>query len=129
MFLTKNINDSSYHLQAFKVDKYFIQIDDIFPEIDLFSKVYPGLSQIKKFSFNYYNPISDNLFKFLQYFPSLCNGLCHLDITLPYFENNPIIVDLLIAIIKSQKTLQEFNLSGARIGANFIIPVLFSVHC
>ncbi|CAI2171537.1 10493_t:CDS:1 [Funneliformis geosporum] len=129
MFLTKNINDSSYHLQSFKIDKYFIQINDIFPEIDLFSKVYPGLSQITKFSLNYYNPISDNLFKLLQYFPSLCKGLCYLDITLPYFENNTIIIDLLISIIKAQRSLQEFNLSGARIGANFIIPNLFSFHC
>ncbi|RIA99087.1 hypothetical protein C1645_863347 [Glomus cerebriforme] len=128
MFLTKNITDPSYHLQSFMIEKYFIQIDDIFPDIELFSKVYPGLSQITKFSFNYYNPISDNLFKFLQYFPSLCKGLYHLDITLPYFENNPIIIDLLISIIKAQKSLQEFNLSGARIGANFIIPVLFSSH-
>ncbi|CAB5217286.1 unnamed protein product [Rhizophagus irregularis] len=76
--------------------KYFIQIDDIFPNIELFTKFYPGLY--------------------------------HLDITLPYFENNQIIIDLLISIIKSQKNLQEFNLSGARIGANFIIPILFSFH-
>ncbi|CAG8451557.1 150_t:CDS:2 [Funneliformis caledonium] len=66
-FLTKNINDSSYHLQSFKIDKYYRQNDDIFPEIDLFSK--------------------------------------------------------------AQRSLQEFNLSGARIGANFIIPNLFSFHC
>ncbi|CAB4375709.1 unnamed protein product [Rhizophagus irregularis] len=128
MFLTKNITDPSYNLQSFKIDKYFIQIDDIFPNIELFTKFYPGLSQITKFSLNYYNPISDNLFKFLQYFPTLCKGLYHLDITLPYFENNQIIIDLLISIIKSQKNLQEFNLSGARIGANFIIPILFSFH-
>jgi hypothetical protein len=127
MFLTKNITDPSYNLQSFKIDKYYIQID-IFPNIELFTKFYPGLSQITKFIFNYYNPISDNLFKFLQYFPSLCKGLYHLDITLPYFENNQIIIDLFISIIKSQRNLQEFNLSCAKIGANSIIPTLFSFH-
>ncbi|GBB90286.1 hypothetical protein RclHR1_01720007 [Rhizophagus clarus] len=126
MFLTKNITDSSFNLQSYKIDKHFMQID-IFPELDLFSKVYPGLSQITKFTLNY-NPNSENLIKFLQHFPTLCTGLNFLDITLPYFENNPAIIDLLNSIIKKQKSLRDFNLSGARIGSDLIIPVLLSTH-
>jgi hypothetical protein len=125
-FLTKNITDDSFHLKSFKIDKHFIQTD-IFPELDLFSKVYPGLSQITKFTLDY-NTNSENLFKFLQSFPSLCTGLKFLDITLPYFENNPTIIDLLNSIIKNQRSIQDFNLSGARIGADIILPVLLSVH-
>ncbi|RGB34974.1 hypothetical protein C1646_742509 [Rhizophagus diaphanus] len=124
MFLTKNITDTSLNLQSFKIDRHFI---DIFPELDLFSKVYPGLSQITKFTLNY-DPNSENLFKFLQHFPNLCIGLNFLDITLPYFENDPTIIDLLNSLIKKQKSLRDFNLSGARIGANIIIPVLLSSH-
>jgi hypothetical protein len=126
MFLTKNITDSSLNLQSYKIDKHFMQID-IFPELDLFSKVYPGLSQITKFTL-IYNPNSENLIKFLQHFPSLCTGLNFLDITLPYFENNPFIIDLLNSIIKKQRSIRDFNLSGARIGADIIIPVLLSHH-
>ena len=54
MILTKNIIESTLYLQSFKFDKHFIQTD-IFPELGLFSKVYPGLSQITKFILNY-NP-------------------------------------------------------------------------
>ncbi|CAI2166775.1 11693_t:CDS:2 [Funneliformis geosporum] len=126
MFLTKNITDPSFHLQSFRIDKHFVQMD-IFPEIDLFSKVYPGLSQITKLTLNY-DPNSENLYKFLQSFPSICRGLNYLNITLPYFETNPKLIDLLISIIKAQRSIHSFHLSGARIGANLILPVLLSEH-
>ncbi|CAG8660022.1 15930_t:CDS:1 [Funneliformis caledonium] len=126
LFLTKNITDPSFHLESFRFDKHFMQMD-IFPEIDLFSKVYPGLSQITKLTLNY-DPNSENLYKFLQSFPSLCTGLNHLNVTLPYFESNPTLIDLLISIIRAQRSIHSFHLSGARIGADVILPVLLSQH-
>ncbi|PKY42827.1 hypothetical protein RhiirA4_456705 [Rhizophagus irregularis] len=112
----------SISLKSFIIDKYFSHSD--IPQISTFIEQ-PGLSHLTRFKIDYCKPMTTNTIKLLENLPYLCSNIRCLDIKFPIFEHNHKAIS---RIISTQKCLNEFNLSGVRIGSERILFSLQSRH-
>ncbi|RIA81699.1 hypothetical protein C1645_809944 [Glomus cerebriforme] len=112
----------SISLKSFMMDKYFSHLD--IPRISTFITK-PGLSQLTRFQIDYCKPMTANTIQLLEKLPDLCSNIRCLDVKFPIFEQNHKAIS---RIIKTQRHLNEFNLSGVRIGSETILVSLQSRH-
>jgi Leucine-rich repeat (LRR) protein len=122
--LCKLFMKRSTSLKSFMIDKYLSHSD--IPQISTFIE-HPGLSQLTRFKIDYCKPMTINSIKLLENLPDLCSNIRCLDIKLHIFEHQHQ-HKAISRIISTQKCLNEFNLSGVRIGSEKILFSLQSCH-
>ncbi|CAG8453692.1 11872_t:CDS:2 [Diversispora eburnea] len=122
---SNNANNLDNTLAENYENKYF-EFTDI-PEVMVFSQ--PGcLSRIENFEINFHP--TPNILQLLKTLPSICTNIKNLYVRFPkiskFPENDIIIFNSLINIIKSQNNLREFHLLGVE-SMDIISKILLSL--
>ncbi|CAI2191632.1 8914_t:CDS:1 [Funneliformis geosporum] len=108
--LCKLFMRQSNSLKSFIIDKYFSHSD--IPQVSTFAFTQPGLSQLTRFQIDYSKPMTINTIQLVESLPALCSNILCLDIKFHKYEYNLDMNKAISRIIRTQKGLTEFHISG-----------------